>query len=93
MCAGVFTPQRRWPAQFLIDWSPGNQESWPAPCPEKADPFVVSMKLKEKLCVLYASAMAVMVAVATSTGVLTALVIKESHPKNGERKLLPRNPI
>jgi hypothetical protein len=50
------------------------------------------MKLKEKtMCPVCISAMAVMVAVATSTGSLTALFIKESHPaKNGAKKIAPQ---
>jgi hypothetical protein len=49
------------------------------------------MKLKEKtMCPVCISAMAVMVAGATSTGGLTALVTKESHPKNGAKKIAPQ---
>jgi hypothetical protein len=49
------------------------------------------MKLKEKtMCPVCISAMAVMVAGATSTGGLTALFIKESHPKNGAKRIAPQ---
>jgi hypothetical protein len=49
------------------------------------------MKLKEKtMCPVCISAMAVMVAGATSTGGLTALIIKESHPRNGAKKIAPQ---
>jgi hypothetical protein len=49
------------------------------------------MKLKEKpLCPVCISAMAVMVAGATSPSGLTALFIRQSHLKNGAKKIAPQ---
>jgi hypothetical protein len=46
------------------------------------------MKLKEKpMCPVCISAMAVMVAGATSPGGLTALVTRQFHLKNGAKKI------
>jgi hypothetical protein len=58
-------------------------------CPESTGSFVVSMKLKEEtVCPVCISTMALMVAGATSTSGLTALVVKKFYPKNGAKKIV-----
>jgi hypothetical protein len=65
-----------------------NKTSQATDCPESAGWFVVSMKRKEKImCPVCISAMAVIVAGATSTGGLTALVVKKLNPKGGGKKM------
>jgi hypothetical protein len=54
-------------------------------CPCSGASFVVSLKLKEKMCPVCVTTMALMVASATSSGGLTLFAAKKINSKNGKK--------